>query len=222
MRNLKALGVGAVLALAIPALASAVTYTGSFSGAADHDGSAPGVYAAGTNYTARMTLDAAQQDPWYPWNPAKEYTVVLDVVVDTYTVIPNGLGPGIDIWIADFEPASVDIYEDDTTPADYANPGTFTDGTLVLSGQANNMIATRADIFGLPYDVTGVVVFTGGAGFGNLLGCAPSGLSMNDFIDFQIATPPAGYEENYDAEWKCLETTSVDQSTWGNIKGLYR
>jgi hypothetical protein len=221
MRNLKALGVGAVLALAIPALASAVTYTGSFSGAADHDGSAPGVYAAGTNYTARLILDETQVDPWYPWNPAKEYTAVLNVTVDTYTVIPNGAG-SFDYWIVDFNPGSVDIYEDDATAADFASPSTFTDGTLVLSGQANNMIASRVDIFGLPYDVTGVVVFTGGSGIANLLGCAPSGLSMNDFIDFQISAPPTGYEENYDAEWKCLETTSVDESTWGSIKGLYR
>lgn len=222
MKNLKALGVGAVMALAIPALASAVTYTGSFSGAADHDGAAPGVYAPGTNYTVRMTLDSTQVDPWYPWDGTKQYTAVLNVVVDTYFVWPNAAGPGVDIWSVDFENGTVDIYEDTVTPADYANPATFTDGTLVLTGQMNDMLAERVDIFGLPYNVTGTVVFTGGAGLANLIGCAPSGLAVNDYIDFQIETPPTGYEENYDAEWKCLDPTSVDESTWGNIKGLYR
>lgn len=222
MRKLKALGVGVVMALAVPTLALAVTYTGSFHGAADHDGAGPGVYSSGTNYTVRMILDETQQDPWYPWNAAKEYTAVMTVVVDTYSVFPNAGGPGIDWVLVDFNQATVDVYEDDVTAADYAVPGTFVDGAHILTGAANNMQASRLTIAGLPYDVTGVVVFTGGTGFGNLLGCAPAGLTMNDFIDISIQTPPAGYEEVYDAEWKCTETTSVDNSTWGGIKSLYR
>ena len=222
MRRLKTLGVGVVMALAIPTLALAVTYTGSFSGAADHNGAGPGVYSAGTSYTVRMTLDQTQQDPWYPWNATKEYTAVISVAVDTYSVFPNAGGPGIDWVLVDFDQASVDIYEDDATPANYAVPGSFVDGSHILIGAIDNMIASRLTIFGLPFDVTGVVVFTGGSGFGNLVNCAPGGLSMNDFIDVSIQTPPAGYEETYDAEWKCIETTSVDDSTWGGIKGLYR
>jgi hypothetical protein len=222
MMKLKALGIGAVMAFAIPALALAVTYTGSFSGYADHDGPGPGVYASGTNYTARMTLDTAQQDPWYPWNAAKEYTAVLSVVVDTYSVFPDVGGPGIDWVVVDFMVASVDVYEDDVTPADYAVPGSFTDGAHILSGQANNMIGEWITVFGNPMAISGDVVFTGGSGFANLLGCAPGGLAMNDYVDFTFATPPTGYEEAYDAEWKCLESVSVDNSTWGNIKSLYR
>lgn len=221
MKFVKTLGVGVVMALAIPALASAVTFIGSFHGHATHSGS-PGVYTPGDTYTARLILDTQQEDPWYPWDAGKEYTAVMTVDVDTYNVFANAGGPGIDLVIVDFETGAVSIYEDTTTPADYANPATFTDGTEILVGQVDNMIAERLTIFGLPFGVTGVVVFTAGDGLGNLLGCAPGGLSMNDFIDVDIITNPDGYLEAYDAEWKCEQTVSVEPSTWGNIKGLYR
>lgn len=222
MKSMKALGVGVVMALAVPTLALAVTYTGSFSGAADHDGAGPGVYSSGTNYTVRMTLDQIQEDPWYPWNAAKEYTVVMNVVVDTYSVFTDGCGAGIDWVQVDFQQATVDIYEDDTTPADYSVPGSFVDGDHILVATINNMQAQRCAMMGSPFNVYGSVDFQGGTGYANLLGCAPGGLEMNDFIDVSIITPPTGYEEIYDAEWKCTETTAVEGETWGGIKGLYR
>ena len=92
------------------------------------------------------------------------------------------------------------------------------------------MIGTRINITGLPWSVSGEITLLGGAGFNNLIGCAAVGqsLSMNDFIAWQLpnGTPlpgiPTGYKEEYDAEWKCLDTTDLDQSTWGGVKGLYR
>jgi hypothetical protein len=204
------------MAVAIPTLAFAADFAGNFSGYADHDGIGPGVYASGTTYVARLILDDYNEAPWYPFDPGKEYTAVMTVVVDTFT--DNG---GY-YMITDFEVGLVEVYEDVTTSADYAAPGTFTDGTLILVGQTNNMIAQGAIMPGMPFAVSGVVVFTGGSGYGNLLGCAPGGLAMNDFIQTSIITPPTGYEETYDAEWKCTQVTGTDASTWGNIKGLYR
>lgn len=217
MNGLKSLGLGVVMALAIPTLALAADYAGNFSGYVDHDGLAPGVYQTGTTYVARMVLDGYNENPWYAFDAGKEYTAVLTTVVDTYT--DNG---GF-YMVTDFEIATVEIYEDMTTPADYANPATFTDGTLILVGQANNMIAQGAIQYGSPFVVSGVVVFTGGSGYANLIGtCVHGGLAMNDFIMTTIITPPAGYEEVYDAEWKCTDPTGTDESTWGSIKGLYR
>ncbi len=217
MNRLKSLGIGVVMALAIPALALAADYAGHFSGYADHDGIGPGVYAPGTTYEARMTLDTVQENPWYDFLAGKEYTAVLTAVVDTYT--DNGGA----YMVTDFQVASIEIWEDVGTAADFAVPATFTDGTMVLSGQADNMIAQGPIVFGSPFVVSGVVVFTGGSGMGNLLGdCVDGGLAMNDFIMTTIITPPAGYEESYDAEWKCSEVISVDESTWGSVKGLYR
>ncbi len=224
MKRLKTLGIGAVMALAIPALASAtvVNYASNFSGYADHTGSAPGVYSIGTSYSARLILDAVNENPWYPFAAGMEYTAVMSTGVTLYQVVADAAGPGIDWVSVDFSTASVDIYEDAGTAADFANPGTFTDGTHILSGLGVNMHAEGLTIYGMPLGVTGVVVFNGGSGYGSLLGCGGSGLSMNDFIDITFLTPPTGYEEAYDAEWKCESTVSVDDSTWGSIKSLYR
>jgi hypothetical protein len=207
------LALGTVALLAVPAAVPAVVLQGSFSGHADHNGSAPGNYATATQYTAYMTLDTTQQDPWYPWNPVKEYTVVLNAPVATYT-------PGV-LQTVTWGIGSVSIYEDDPD-ANYANRPTFSDGTLILSGSIQNMAGQRLDFFGTPWAITGVVVFTGGAGLGNLNAQCSGGLVMNDFIDFQIVAPPATYDENYNALWNCPETTGTDLSTWGRIKSQYQ
>jgi hypothetical protein len=219
MLKLNGLVAGAVMLLAIPALASADTLIGSFSGAANHNGPAPGVYAAGNDYKVYATLDNTQDFPWYPWDQVTyEYTLFIDTDVFSYTV--SGLEQTVDFTVATFR-----IYRDDRnagTAASYANVATFTDGTLILNGSIQNMIGDRLDIFGLPYAVTGIAVFTGGADRASLHSFCDSGAVLNDFINFQIGTPPAGFDEFYDAEWKCVGSTSLDESTWGQMKAIYR
>jgi hypothetical protein len=226
----RALAVGVGMAMLLPALASAVVLEGHFSGAADHAGPAPGVYANGLAYNAYTVLNTTQTNPWYPWDQANyEYTAVIHAVVVTYT----GMYPWVvgvnGVEDADFNVATVEIYEDAGTVADYANPGTFTDGTKVLSGVIQNMIGEHVvfwagpNMIQLPWTITGVVVMTGGAGLADLDQQCAGGLVMNDFVNFQIGTPPASYEEFYDIEWKCPEiSTGVEDSSWGRMKGLYR
>jgi hypothetical protein len=227
----KALAVGVGMAMLLPALASAVVLEGHFSGNADHAGPAPGVYANGLAYNAYATLNTTQVNPWYPWDQVNyEYTAVIHAVVVTY----NGMYPWVagvnGVETADFNVATVEIYEDAGTAADYANPSTFTDGTKVLSGVVQNMIGEHVVYWPnpfymveLPWTITGVVVMTGGTGLANLDTQCAGGLVMNDFVNFQIGTFPAGYEEAYDIEWKCPEvSTSVEPSSWGRMKGLYR
>ena len=216
VKRLTSLMAGAVVILAIPALASADPLHGHFSGYADHSGGTPGVYSIGETYTAYATLDNVQPDPWYPWNGTKEYTVVIMTSVTSYDDTSNP--PIIDV---DFAPASVAIYEDDTTPADYGNVSTFTDGTNILNGTISNMHAQRLNFPGFNYDVTGTLAFTSG-NTGELL--CNGDLTLNDFIAFSSPPifPPAGYEEAYNIDWVCEGATSVDPSTWGRMKGLYR
>lgn len=216
MQKFKSLAVGVGMAIALPALASAVTLEGHFSGHADHDGPAPGEYAAGVTYDAYTVINTTQTNPWFPWDQVSfEYTAVINATVSSYTDF------GVQ-RVVDFGVASVAIYKDAGTAADYANKATFTDGTLVLSGEFQNMIGSHFEFPGLPYDVTGVVVFNGGAELGSLNPACSGGLVANDFINFLIGTNPAGYEEGYDIEWKCTETVGTDESTWGQMKGLYR
>lgn len=215
MRKIASLALGAGLAIAIPALASAITYEGHFSGHAKHNGPAPGVYAAGTVYDAYLKLDAVQTNPWYPWDPTKEYTAHIHATVFSYT--------GGFLQVVDFaNGATFSIFEDTATAADWANTATFTDGTMILSGGSNDMFGQRVDMFGIPWNFYGTIVFTGGTGLGNLESACAVGLAMNDFVDFQIASNPAGYQETYDAEWKCASAVSTDRTDWGRVKALYR
>jgi hypothetical protein len=195
--------------------ATADILAANFSGYADHSGGVPGVYSVGETYVARMILNTVQDDPWYPWLPAQEYTAVLSTTVTAYF----DFGTHQQVVFAD---AAVEIWQDNTTAADYANPATFTDGTLLLSGTANAMMGERPAGAIWPYAVSGDITFTGGAGLGVLHGYCDDGVRMNDYIDFVLATPPAGYEEKYDAEWKCGSPVTVDESTWGEVKSRYR
>jgi hypothetical protein len=215
MQMLKSLALGVGL-LAVPALAlGQITYDAQFSGHADNGSGSGGSYVAGSSYVAYMTLNETQDVTWYPWDDTQEYTVVLSTTVTSFNVFGN-------LEVIDFGPATVNIYEDDTTPADYGNLGTFTDGTLLLSGAAQNMIGERVQVFGLPFGVTGVVVLNAGAGLGNVVACALDGLSMNDFIDFEFSVNPPGFEEAYDADWKRECEIAVESESWGGVKGLYR
>jgi hypothetical protein len=83
MKKVFTLGLG-VLALAIPAAALADSLQASLSGYSAHPTSAAGVFAANEPLTARVVLDTTQDDPWYPFDPAKEYTAVLNAVVLSY------------------------------------------------------------------------------------------------------------------------------------------
>jgi hypothetical protein len=214
MKKLTSLMLGSGLAFALPTLAPAVTLEGHFSGYADHAG-VGGVYAPGMVYTAYLTLNSVQTNPWYPWDPTKEYTAVINAVVASYT---GGFTQSVDFQNG----AQFRIFEDTSTAADFANPATFTDGTLILSGGSNDMFGQRVDVFGLPWNFYGTIVFVSGAGLGDLAAQCAFGLIMNDFVNFQIGTFPPGYEEAYDAEWKCPDTTPVDAASWGDVKALYR
>jgi hypothetical protein len=218
MRKLAILGVGAVFLLSMPIIASATVLEGSFSGRADHSGGVPGSYTAGESYTAYQILNTTQQNPWYPWNAAFEYTLRITTSVTTFT---NGTQQQVD-----FANAAVEIWEDNGTPANFASKPTFVDGTLILSGTISNMQANRVNAFGLPYNVGGDLVLDGGSGLGNLDPQCINNMVLNDFINFQIpfgAWPDAqGYEESYDSKFDCPEVTGTETSTWGRIKSQYQ
>lgn len=215
MQKLKSLAIGVGLLL-VPTFVMADILAGNFSGHADNGSGTGGFYIAGTSYNAYLVLNEFQESPWYPFDGTKEYTAVVSTTVSSFVVLGNQ-------EVIDFAIADVNVYEDDTTAADFGDTSTFTDGANILSGAAQNMIGTRISIFGLPFNVTGVIVFGSGSGLGNLDPCIPdNSLIMNDFIDFTFAANPAGYEEAYDAEWKYDCPFSIEEGTWGNLKSLYR
>jgi hypothetical protein len=196
---------------------AALAVGASLSGFATHNGAGPGNFTGATTYTARLILDQTQDDPFLNFDPTKQYTAVLTTTVQAFD---NTQSP----WILNFGIGSLNMYEDTGTPADYLNPGTFTDGTLILSGSVVNHEAYRFNITCNPYTVNGVIVWTGGSRHDELSSGCLSGMVMNDFDSYQTVpcgvSPPAGYQEAYDALWTC--PTSTDESTWGGVKALYR
>jgi len=218
MKKLAILGIGAVVLLSMPIPASATVLEGSFSGRADHSGGLAGSYTAGETYTAYQILNTTQVSPWYPWNPAFEYTLRITTSVATYT---SG-----SLQTVTFNAATVEIWEDNTTAADFANNATFSDGTLVLSGTVPNMVGERINAFGFPYGVTGDLFLNGGSGLANVDPQCSNNMKLNDFINFQIplgAWPDAdGYEEGYDSKFDCPDLTGTEASTWGRIKSQYQ
>ena len=198
--------------LSSPTLAT--TKIASFSGHAQHSGGVPGVYSAGETYTAYLILDTTQDNPWYPWQVGLEYTAVVNTTVFAYF---GGFAQSVDFTVAD-----VSIYEDNGTAADYSNTATFTDGAEILTAQIQNMVGDRIDQFGLPWNVHGTLVITGGTGYGDVDPACLGGVLLNDFIDFQIQSNPPGFLEAYDAEWKCTGAVDVEEDTWSSVKALYR
>lgn len=226
MRMFRCFGVAAILVAAAPVSGfAAVTLEGHFSGRADHSGGVPGEYVVGETYTVYQTLDDVQPNPWYPWLAGREYTAVVSTVVTAYD------GASVEQTVS-FAPGTVEIWEDDPgaggTAADYADPTTFTDGLLVLTGTVENMAGTRLSI--VPnnvWTINGNVAFHGGAGLASVNPqCGFGNMVMNDFIQFLIPAggwPDAeGYEESYGAEWKCPEVVTTEEATWGRVKSLYR
>jgi len=194
-------------------------HQGNFSGHSQH-ASAPGVFTVGEALTAYEILNTVQVQPWYAWNQAAyQYTLVLHANCSTYLSVP--LGGGLFLRQINFNNSTFAIYQDAGTPANYAAPATFTDGSLILSGVITGMYAEGL-VDGLApdgYGVTGNAVITGGSAMGQVL-C--TSLVMNDFFAWLPATSPPGYKEAYDVLWNCCLITSTDPSTWGAVKSLYR
>ena len=221
MKILTGLVVGLGIAALVPiaAFAQCDMHEGHFSGHSVH-ASAAGTFSAGEAFTLRQTLNTTQVNPWYAFNQgAFQYTLVITGTVTSQVNIP--LFPGTVLRQVTFGASSFAIYEDAGTTADYANPGTFTDGAAILTGSISGMYGeglvdgANPEVLG----VTGNATITGGSAIGDVI-CTD--LVMNDFLAWLPATSPPGYKEAYDSKWECCIVTAVEPSTWGGVKSLYR
>jgi hypothetical protein len=232
MKALQSLAVAVgVLALTLPASVRATCdqaqeHQGDFSGHTQHN-SASGTFVVGEQLSAYQILNTTQIQPWYPWNQgAFQYTLYIHGTCNAFNNIM--LFPGTFLRQVSFSGVTFAIYQDNATPANYANTATFLDGALILSGvitgpgTAGGMYG-EGIVDGFNPDVLGfannTVTVTGGSGQGQLL-C--STLVTNDFLSWLPPISPPGYKEAYDSEFKCCLTTPVEPSTWGGVKSLYR
>jgi hypothetical protein len=141
-----------------------------------------------------------------------QYTMVLTA---TLTVV----GPP-----SQYSPATVQLYEDPIsggTNADYANPATFTDGTLILSGVIDGNL-TRNRFTTTLGNYIGKIDFTGGTRLGDLQTTQDwpigGGWSRNASVTPPI---PPGYNEQWDGKIDNAPV-AVEQRSWGAVKEFYR
>jgi hypothetical protein len=147
----------------------------------------------------------------YTWH-VEDLTSIGEVVIGTTRVVTYG-GGSLTIYV-DFLPSNHDY---GVNPPNATSPSTFTDGiSTYLIGNFTDFTLTfnHATSTG---SFVGTLNFTGGDVFPLLAN--PDGWTFgSDIAGFS----PNGYDLQLNGEVGLEATISVEPSTWGAIKGLYR
>ena len=147
--------------------------------------------------------------------------ILLDFVNKQYTLVLTGTLNSIVGVARNYTAATCAIYEDAIgggTAADYATAGTFTDGTLILSGNfagplvRNRFTATLGNFIG-------TVNFSAGTRLGDL--STPQGWPCGGGWSRSVTGIPVGYQENWDGKID-LAVVGVESKSWDGVKQLYR
>ena len=189
----------ALVLLLSPALAQAQQFF-------DFDGQATGYTQVGDT----IDMYSIVLDP-----PSVDTPLPLDFANFQYTIVVTGLQ--VDLISGNdtgFIGGTIALYEDDTTPADYADPSSFTDGTALLSGELENLVVQMftADLG----SGSGVVSWTGGSNINDLR--PQDRLNWAFLINVSAATE-AGYDARWDGKVEPQEpVVDNDVRSWGAVK----
>lgn len=179
-----------------------------------------------------VTSEALQADPF---NGVLDF---LETGVNgneyTFELTATSLGT-IDlggIFYTVYGPGVFSVYEDAAANWDFANPSTFTDGTLMIEGTTNGMTTTINDFLPCPPGVFGDwhtdLVYGQGGTLGSLVaGCVGTiDATYTDSPCNGNVTIPAGYTHhsngNFSIEDNCGGATATEESSWSGVKGLFR
>ena len=156
-------------------------------------------------------------------NDATAYLPVDDAgVIDTpipldfdnyeYTIVVTGLTLDVVNGNAqDYLPGTITMYEDNSTPWDYSNPATFTDGTVVLSGSLYSF--TRQMLLSTLGSGQGDVDWTGGTLLGELAPADQTGWTFLVTVSTRSTVTEPGYDENWDGKVEPLEPVVSNEDT---------
>jgi len=147
--------------------------------------------------------------------------IPLNFALNQYTLVVTGTLASSAGIAQQYNPASVSIYEDPIgggTAANYAVPGTFTDGTLILGGAFNGNL-TRNTFTPNLGNFVGKIDFSTGSLLGLLP--TPNGWPFGGGWSRTISGIPAGYQENWDGKID-LAAVGVQQKTWSGVKELFK
>ena len=145
--------------------------------------------------------------------------IPLDFVNFEYTLVIQGTLTSVAGISQHHAGATIAIYSDARvggTAADYPNPATFTDGTLILSGAFGDLI--RTTFMPTLGNFSGDVTFSGGTRLAEL---SPlDGWPCGGGWSRSVAGIPAGYQEMWDGKID-LSTVAVEPRSWGGVKQLF-
>ena len=139
-----------------------------------------------------------------------------------YTIVVTGLTLDVVNGNAqDYLPGTIVLYEDNTTPWDYSNPATFTDGTAILSGSLYSF--TRQMFTSSLGSGQGDVDWTGGTRLGELAPADQTGWSFLVTISTRSTVVVPGYDENWDGKVEPLEpVVSNDDTSVSELKARHQ
>jgi hypothetical protein len=153
-------------------------------------------------------------------NGAVPTPIPLDFANNQYTLVIFGALASDNGTTQQYALTGLDIFEDPIasgTAADYAAPGTFTDGVHVLGGVMPDGLV-RLQFTPSLGNFLASVDFVSGTRQGDLSG--PTDWPLGGGWSRTVGGIPPGYHENWDGKID-LTPVGVDSRTWQDIKKLY-
>lgn len=145
----------------------------------------------------------------------------LDFANHQYTLVITGLTLDSLGATSLFAGGAVAIYEDAATPADWANPTTFADGTLVLAGTLG--VFQRTMVTSSLGSGAGSVDWSGGSLLDLLAPADRTGWPLLTAVSRAATQVLPGYSERWDGKVEPQEdVVSTEQRSWSELKAEYR
>lgn len=137
--------------------------------------------------------------------------------VDRYTLVITGLQLLSDDGTNQiYSGGTIQLIEDDATLADFGDPTSFTDGTVILEGSFDQFVRTD---FGFLQSGSGTVNWTGGSRVDEIAPADRLGWAFVVSISNRSTVTEPGFDENWNGKVEPSDPiVSDDARTWGQIK----
>ena len=145
----------------------------------------------------------------------------LDFAHYEYTIVVTGLVLDASGATSQFSGGTVAIFQDDATAADWSAPGTFSDGTAILTGvmpafQHTMFTATLGSGYG-------TVDWTGGSMLDSLAPADQVGWPFLTTVSRASSLVQPGYTEQWDGKVEPVtDVVPSADTSWSGVKALFR
>ena len=163
-----------------------------------------------------LTMYSVLNDP----SPAGSTPIPLDFANYQYTLVVTDLQLLVDGTPQQYGNGVIAIYQDAATPADYADPATFTDGEAILTGVVTTL--TRMMFTATLGNANGAVDWTGGTMLDLIAPQDQTGWPFLSGINADSFNVEPGYDEQWDGKVEPTEPiVATEARTWSQVKALY-